>query len=298
MNAHPSSGPSSHGNTPDPFDGLDSQVKLENERIEIQLLLEAIYLKYGYDFRDYANAHTKRRLSHRLQMSGLHHFAEMQHEVIYNESFFNTLLLDLSINVTEMFRDPEFYRKVRALLIPILKTYPFIKIWHAGCSAGQEVYSMSILLEEEKMKHRAQLYATDFNEGILRQAKEGIYPIEVMKEYTANYQKAGGKGHFSDYYTADYDHVILKSRLRERVLFSSHNLVTDGVFGEMNLIFCRNVLIYFNRNLKNRVLNLFYDSLCAGGYLCLGSKESLKFTEWEDRFEQVDPRETIYRKKR
>ncbi len=298
MNAHPSSDPSSHGNAPAPSDGLASQVQLENERIEIQLLLEAIYLKYGYDFRDYANAHTKRRLSHRLQMSCFNTFSEMQHEVIYNESFFNTLLLDLSINVTEMFRDPGFYRKVRALLIPILKTYPFIKIWHAGCSAGQEVYSMSILLEEEMMKHRAQLYATDFNERILRQAKEGIYPIEVMKEYTANYQKAGGKGHFSDYYTADYDHVILKSRLRERVLFSSHNLVTDGVFGEMNLIFCRNVLIYFNRNLKNRVLNLFYDSLCPGGYLCLGSKESLKFTDWEDRFEQVDPRESIYRKKR
>lgn len=279
-------------------EAADSEVQLENERIEIRLLLEGIFLKYGYDFREYANAHTKRRLTHRLQLSGLENFAQMQHRVIHDESFFNTLLLDLSINVTEMFRDPGFYKKVRAQLIPVLKTYPFIKIWHAGCAAGQEVYSMSILLEEEKMKHRAQLYATDFNELILKRAKEGIYPIDVMKEYTANYQKAGGKVHFSDYYTADYDHVILKSRLREKVLFSSHNLVTDGVFGEMHLILCRNVLIYFNRDLKNRVIKLFYDSLCSGGYLCLGSKESLKFTDWEDRFERIDPGETIYRKKR
>jgi len=271
---------------------------LENESLEIQMLLEAIHQKYGYNFKDYANAHTKRRLKHRLNISNMDNYAQMMHRVIYDEDFFNNLLLDLSINVTEMFRDPWFYKKVRQDLIPLLKTYSFIKIWHAGCSAGQEVYSMSILLEEEGMKHRSQIYATDFNELILEKARNGIYPLDVMKTYTGNYQQSGGKNDFSNYYTADYDHVIFKRSLKEKVLFSSHNLVTDGVFGEMNLILCRNVLIYFNRQLQNRVLKLFYDSLCPGGYLCLGSKESLKFSDMEDKFEAVAGREKIYKKKR
>jgi len=271
---------------------------IENERLEINLLLEAVYLKYGYNFKDYAHSHTKRRLEHRLRMSQFSHYGEMQHRLIHDESFFNTLLLDLSINVTEMFRDPWFYKTVRETLIPLLKTYPYIKIWHAGCSAGQEVYSMAILLEEEAMKKRTQVYATDFNELILKKAKDAIYPIDVMKEYTQNYLKAGGSGMFSDYYTADYEHVILKQSLKEKILFSSHNLVTDGVFGEMNVIFCRNVLIYFNRDLQNRVLKLFYDSLCPGGYLCLGSKENIKFTKLADSFEPVSERDKIYRKKR
>ena len=270
----------------------------ENENIEIRLLLEAIHLKYGYNFKDYANAHTKRRLKNRLMRSSLDNYTQMMRRVIYDEDFFNTLLMDLSINVTEMFRDPWFYQKVRQELIPRLKTYAYIKIWHAGCSAGQEVYSMSILLEEEGMKRRAQIYATDFNELILEKAKTGIYPLDVMKTYTANYQRAGGTREFSDYYRADNDNVILRQFLKEKVLFSSHNLVTDGVFGEMHLIFCRNVLIYFNRKLQNQVLKLFYDSLIPGGYLCLGSKESLKFTDLADRFDIVCDKEKIYRKKR
>ncbi|HCY85274.1 MAG TPA: chemotaxis protein CheR [Desulfobacteraceae bacterium] len=269
----------------------------ENETIEMKLLLEAIHLKYGYNFKDYANAHTKRRLRNRLKMSGMTTYTDMMRRIIYDEPFFNELLMDLSINVTEMFRDPWFYLKVREELIPRLKTYSFIKVWHAGCSAGQEVYSMSILLEEEGMKKRSQVYATDFNELILEKAKAGIYPLDVMKTYTSNYQKAGGTGDFSDYYTADDKNVILKRGLREKVLFSSHNLVTDGVFGEMHLIFCRNVLIYFNRKLQNQVLQLFYDSLIPGGYLCLGSKESLKFTDFTDRFDVVSKKEKIYRKK-
>lgn len=271
---------------------------IENENIEVRLLLEAVYQKYGYNFKDYAQAHTKRRLARRLALSGIDNYGEMMHRILYDEAFFHTLLLDLSINVTEMFRDPWFYKTVRQELIPRLKTYSFIKIWHAGCSAGQEVYSMAIILEEEGMKKRTQVYATDFNEGILQKARQGIYPLDVMKDYTVNYQKSGGKQDFSDYYTADYDNVILRQSLREKILFSSHNLVTDGVFGEMNLIFCRNVLIYFNRKLQNRVLKLFYDSLCPGGYLCLGSKESLKFSEVADLFEPVAAKEKIYRKKR
>lgn len=271
---------------------------IENERLEIKLLLEAIYRKYGYDFRNYASAHTKRRLEHRLMLDNLKNYSEMQHLLIHDEVFFNRLLLDLSINVTEMFRDPWVYAKVRELVVPHLKTYPFFKVWHAGCSAGQEVYSMSILLEEEGLKERAQIYATDFNELILDKAKEGIYPMDVVREYTANYQKAGGKRSFSDYYTAHYENVAIRQSLKDRVLFSSHNLVTDGVFGEMNLIFCRNVLIYFDRDLQNRVFDLFYESLCPGGFLCLGSKESLKFSGVADRFEPVSEREKIFRKKR
>ena len=271
---------------------------MDNERLEIELLLEAIYLKYGYDFRHYASTHTKRRLDHRRLMEGLSNFSEMQHRVIHDVSFFETLLLDLSINVTEMFRDPWFYERVRELVFPYLKTYPFAKIWHAGCSAGQEVYSMAILLEEAGMDGRVQIYATDFNERILQKAKDGIYPMDLMREYTANYQKAGGHRSLSDYYSANYDNVIMKRSLKQHVLFSSHNLVTDGAFGEMNVIFCRNVLIYFNRELQDRVLGLFLDSLCPGGFLCLGSKESLKFSGVADRFEVVSEREKIYRKKR
>ncbi len=272
--------------------------QLENDRLMVQLIIEAIHLKYGYDFRQYSSAHTKRRLEHRLSLSGLPNYGQMLHEILYNESFFNELLLDLSINITEMFRDPWFYKAVREFVLPHLQTYPFFKIWHAGCSAGQEVYSMSILLEEEGLKERAQTYATDFNTLILDRAKQGIYPADAIREYTANYQKAGGKRSFSDYYTANYENVILRKSLKERVLFSSHNLVTDGVFGEMNVIFCRNVLIYFNRSLQNKVLELFYESLCPGGFLCLGSKESITFTEYAEAFETVASREKIYRKRR
>lgn len=272
--------------------------KIENERLEIKLLLEAIFLKYGYDFREYASAHIKRRLEHRLGITEIKSFGEMQHRLIWDVGFFDDLILDLSINVTEMFRDPWFYAKVREEVVPLLKTYPFVKVWHAGCSAGQEVYSMSILLEEEGLKDKTQVYATDFNELILGKAKEGIYPIEAVKDYTTNYIKSGGKGDFSDYYSASYESVVVKQRLKERVLFSSHNLVTDGVFGEMNVIFCRNVLIYFNKELQDKVLQLFHDSLCPGGYLCLGSKESLKYSSVMENFEVVAGREKIYRKKR
>ncbi|MDX1301583.1 protein-glutamate O-methyltransferase CheR [Photobacterium sp.] len=277
---------------------MSNTITISDEQLEIQLLLEAIFRKYGYDFRNYAFAHTKRRLEHRRAHEGLRNFSEMQHRLICEEPFFNKVLLDLSINVTEMFRDPWFYQRVRDTVVPHLKTYPFIKVWHAGCSSGQEVYSMGILLEEEGVKDRVQIYATDFNERILEKAKLGIYPMDLVREYTANYQQSGGTRSFSDYYAADYDNVVMKSFLKDKMLFSPHNLVTDGVFGEMNIIFCRNVLIYFNRELQNRVLQLFCDSLCPGGFLCLGSKESLRFSDVADQFDVVSEREKIYRKKR
>lgn len=270
---------------------------MKNENIEVKLLLEAIYLKYGYDFRNYSMASIKRRLFHRLLVSELNSISEMQHKLLHDTAFFETMLLDFSINVTEMFRDPSFYHALRKEMAPILKTYPFIKIWNAGCSSGEEVYSMAILLKEEAIYQRAQIYATDFNEAILSKAKEGIFPIDCMKKYTSNYIKAGGKKSFSDYYTAKYDSAIMERGLKANVVFADHNLATDGVFGEMNLIMCRNVLIYFDKKLQNRVLRLFRDSLCRGGFLCLGSKESIRFSECADDFEDVAKGKVIYRKK-
>lgn len=271
--------------------------KIENEDIEIRLLLEAIYLKYGYDFRDYSNAHMKRRVCHRMYLEGVNSVTELQHKVLYDRKFLELLLADFSINVTEMFRDPYFYKAFRENVVPVLKTYPFLRIWHAGCSTGEEVYSMAILLKEEGLYDRTQIYATDFNKIALQKAKDGIYPLEDIKEYTYNYQKSGGMTSFSDYYIAKYDSVIFDQSLKSKITFADHNLVTDGVFGEMHVIVCRNVLIYFNRDLQNKVLSLFYDSLCSGGFLCLGSKESIKFSIASNSFTAFIENEKIYRKK-
>lgn len=270
---------------------------LDNEEIEIKLLIEGLFLKYGYDFRNYSKAHIKRRILRRLSISGLANISEMLYKALYDRSFFETILLDFSINVTEMFRDPTFYKALRKNVIPLLKTYPFLKIWHAGCATGEEVYSMAILLQEEGLYDRCQIYATDFNEVVLEKAKEGIYPIDNIKEYTYNYQQAGGTTSFSDYYMARYESVLLDQSLKEKIIFADHNLVTDGMFGEMNIIICRNVLIYFNKELQNRVINLFYESLCHGGILCLGSKESLRFSNYEEKFKPIDPNQRIFQKK-
>lgn len=276
---------------------LDVSKKIETEDLEIQLLLEAIYLKYGYDFRDYARASVKRRILHRMNLSDLRNLAEMQHKVLYESEFFERLLLDLSINVTEMFRDPSFYQALRTEVLPMLKTYPFVKIWHAGCSTGEEAYSMAILLKEEGLYERAQIYATDFNDLVLQKAKEGIYPVESVKDYTLNYQRAGGKAAFVDYYTAHHHSIILDRSLKKNIVFANHNLETDGVFGEMHLILCRNVMIYFNRELQDRVIRLFHDSLCRHGILSLGSKESIRFSAHAKHFDDLVADEKIYRKR-
>ncbi len=275
---------------------ISSPKQVEYENIEISLLLEGLLKKCGYDFRDYSKASIKRRIMHRLTLSGLNNISEMQHKVLYDDNFLSTLLLDLSINVTEMFRDPSFYKSIRKFVIPVLKTYPFIKIWHAGCSTGEEVYSMAILLKEEDMYDRAQIYATDFNESVIQEAKAGIFPVNNIKTYTTNYQKAGGNESFADYYTADYKSVIMNQSLKKNIVFAHHNLVTDAVFGEMNLIMCRNVLIYFNRKLQNQTFKLFNDSLCHGGFLCIGSKESISFSDISSKYENVVDREKIYKK--
>jgi len=274
-----------------------TEEKIENEEIEIQLLLEAINMKYGYDFRNYSSAHINRRIHYRMSIDGIASIAEMQYKIIYDIDFFKLVLSDFSINVTEMFRDPSFYRAFRKDVIPILKTYPFIRIWHAGCSTGEEIYSMAILLKEEGLYDRSQIYATDFNKIVLQKAKQGIYNIDDIKEYTHNYQKAGGKSSFSDYYMANYDSVIFEPSLKKKITFGEHNLVTDGVFGEMHVIICRNVMIYFNKKLQSRVIKLFSDSLSNGCFLCLGSKESIEFSNSKDSFEEFVSSEKIYRKK-
>ncbi len=269
-----------------------------NENIEINCLLEAIYQKYGYDFRNYSRASIKRRLKLKSYQLNLPNFSYLQHRILYDKKCFDSLLLDLTVNVTEMFRDPSFYKAMREEVIPILKTYPHIKIWHAGCSTGEEVYSMAILLQEEGLLKRSLIYATDINEEVLARAKEGIFPMDRMQEYTQNYQKAGGKKSFADYYTASYDAVIMKKSLRDKIVWSQHNLATDSVFTEVHLVVCRNVLIYFDKKLQNRVIGLFKDSLIRKGVLALGSKETLDYSSFKDDFTKLVSKEKIYRKVR
>jgi chemotaxis protein methyltransferase CheR len=232
-----------------------------------------------------------------MVMSGLEDISQMPSKIINDEAFASKLLQDLSITVTEMFRDPGFYRSLRENVIPILKTYPFIKIWHAGCATGQEAYSMAILMKEEGLYDRTTIYATDFNQQALNKAKEGIFSNGMIKEYTANYQLSGGKESFSDYYTSSYDHVIMNQSVKKNIVWANHNLVTDSVFAEVHLILCRNVLIYFERELQNKTQKLFYDSLVNGGILCLGSKEGLRFTELHDAYTELDKKQRIFKKK-
>jgi chemotaxis protein methyltransferase CheR len=265
--------------------------------IEIRLLLEGVYQVYGYDFRDYASASIRRRLTQWLSGSGFTTLSLAQSHLLRDRILFDSLLRGITVNVSEMFRDSVFFKAVRELVIPYLKTYPFVKIWHAGCATGEEAYSMAILLREEGLQGRFRIYATDINEEVIRKAQEGIYPLQDMQRFTRSYQRAGGTGSFSDYYTARYDHAILNTSLRENIVFAAHNLAIDTDFGEMNLILCRNVMIYFKQPLKERVLMLFDNSLVAGGFLCLGTKESLDHRYVSDRYEEIRPRTQIYRKR-
>lgn len=266
------------------------------ENIEVRLLLESIYLKYGYDFRRYARASLKRRIAQRISRDGLESISHLQHKILYDINFFERLLQDLSINTTEMFRNPSFFRALRTKVLPELKKLPAVKIWVAGCSTGEEVYSLAILLQEEGLYEKTLIYATDFNQAVLQKAKDGIFPVDRIQEYTLNYQKSGGVESFADYYTAGYDSAIIKKSLNENIVFADHNLVTDSVFGEMHLILCRNVLIYFNRDLQDRVFELFSDSLSPKGFLCLGAQESIRFSSYSDMFEDFVQSEKIYRK--
>lgn len=265
------------------------------EDIEIYLFLEAIYLRYGYDFRNYSRNHIKRRLMNRLNLTEFDSIPDLQKHVLNDQDLFHRILKDFSINVTEMFRDPELFKYIREEIVPVLKSYPRIKIWHAGCSTGEEVYSMAILLKEEGLYDRCTIYATDFNKEVLNKAKEGIYPLDIIKNYAANYISAGGKEVFADYYVAKYNSIIFNAGLKENITFAEHNLATDHVFNDMHLIICRNVLIYFDNDLQDRVFTLFNDSLKHRGFLCLGSKEALKGKNIEN-FDSIASDLKVYRK--
>ena len=275
---------------------VDNTRETDDERAEIDGLFNGISIRYGYDFSHYSRASLKRRLERALARTGLAHFTELLDRLLQDEKCFDEFLEIMSITVTEMFRDPLFYRTIRQQVVPVLRTYPFAKIWHAGCATGEEVYSMALLLHEEGFLDRARIYATDFNKHSLDTASNGVYAARHMAAYAANYREAGGKGDFSDYYSEGYELSKFKDFLKERITFSYHNLVTDGVFGEMNIVCCRNVLIYFDKTLQNQVLCKFAESLRHGGFLCLGNKESLSFTAVNSLFESVDKKQRIYRK--
>ena len=260
------------------------------------MLIEAVYLKYNYDFRDYTGASQKRRVLHALREMDCDSISALQAKVMHDPAAFSQLLQFLTIPVTEMFRDPGFFVALREHVVPFLKTYPSLKIWVAGCSTGQEVYSMAIMLREEGLLERSILYATDINPESLETARRGVFPLDQMQLYTENYQAAGGKRAFSDYYTAAYGGALFDKSLVENVTFADHSLSTDSVFSETHLISCRNVMIYFNKRLQNRVFGLFHESLCHRGFLALGSKESIEFSEYAGQFEPLVKRERIYRK--
>jgi len=266
------------------------------EDIEIQLLLEALYQRYHYDFRHYARASIKRRLLQARSQLGFASFSAMQDHLLHDPATLPRLLNYLTVQVSEMFRDPSYFRALREKVIPHLRTYPSLKVWVAGCSHGEELYSLSILFREEGLDQRTLFYATDINPDALRAAEAGVYPLEQIRKFTENHQKSGARSSLSDYYTADYGRAVFDKSLRSQVVFSDHSLVTDAVFAEMHLISCRNVLIYFDRPLQDRALGLFRDSLARKGFLGLGSKESLRFSAHAPAFADFVREEKIYQR--
>jgi chemotaxis protein methyltransferase CheR len=271
-------------------------VRDDLEEIELSLLLEGVYRQYGFDFREYAPASLRRRVWRRIHAEGLTTVSALQDRLLHDPACMERLLLDLSINVTAMFRDPSFYVAFRNKVVPALRTYPFTRIWVAGCSTGEEVYSLAILLQEENLYDRTRIYATDINEAVVERARGGVFPLDKMREYTQNYIKSGGTRAFSEYYLAKYDGAQFQRALTENVVFAQHNLVSDRSFNEFNVIICRNVMIYFDRSLQDRVHRLFYESLATFGVLGLGHKESIRFSPHEDRYEELDPHEKLYRR--
>jgi chemotaxis protein methyltransferase CheR len=269
---------------------------MTNFEIEVQLLLEAIYLKYNYDFRQYAMASVYRRIKHATGQLNVSSVSAMQERLLEDPKFFARLLGFLTVPTSEMFRDPTYFKAIRERVIPILKTYPSLKVWVAGCSTGEELYSLTILFQEEGLLPRTMFYATDINPASLKKAEEGIFPIDQLKKYTANYQQSGGTQAFSDYYIADYGSAVLDRSLRQNVVFADHSLATDSVFSEIHFVSCRNVLIYFDRDLQNRAFGLFSDSLIRRGFLGIGSKETIRFSDYETAFEVFAREERIFRK--
>jgi chemotaxis protein methyltransferase CheR len=272
---------------------MEYQVKDE----EIEIILSDVFDRYGYDFTNYAPASLKRRINRLFTLHHFESFAEMRWRLVNDRDFLSHFIEEITVNVTEMFRDPSFFKTLKTEVFPILATYPLIRIWHAGCSTGEEVYSLAIMLKEANLLHKSILYATDLSADVLQRAAQGIFPLSAMKEYSENYIEAGGQHEFSSYYVAKYDRVIFSDTLSSKMVFSTHNLVSDGSFNEFQLILCRNVMIYFNKTLQEKVLQLFDESLHSLGFLALGSKETIRFTAVEQRFKQFYNREKIWRKK-
>jgi chemotaxis protein methyltransferase CheR len=264
------------------------------EDIEVGLLLEGVYRQYGYDFREYAMPSVRRRVRHLVREEGLTTVSGLQERVLHDPQCLQRFLLALSVNVTSMFRDPAFYKALRSRVVPLLRTYPKVRIWHAGCATGEEAYSFAILLEEEGLYDRCHIYATDMSEPVLKMAAAGEVPLRGMRENTANYIRSGGRRAFASFYAAVGDRAVLHPSLRRNIVFAQHNLVTDGSFNEFNVVLCRNVLIYFNRDLQDRVHRLFYQSLVRLGFLALGSKETVRFSAHQGAYEDLGER--IYRK--
>jgi chemotaxis protein methyltransferase CheR len=261
---------------------------------ELRELLESIRFIYGYDFTEYAELSLKRRISHFMISNKIGSMSALGKALLKEEALFEQFIQEITVNVTEMFRNPRFYSSLRKNIVKRLATYPFIRIWIAGSSTGEEIYSVAILLKEEGLLERSVIYATDIDQKALQSAREGIYSMRNMDHYAKSYMESGGKKDLSDYYTAKYDAVLLDRSLKQNIVFAVHNLTVDKSFNEFQLILCRNVLIYFNQSLQNKVLNLFYESLCPFGYLGLGNKESLLFTDRRKNFEEVDSKEKIF----
>lgn len=266
------------------------------EDIEIRLLLEALYHRYHYDFRSYAMSSVRRRLRQAREHFGLATISAMQERVLHDPDMLPQMLRYLTVQVSEMFRDPSHFRALREAVIPHLRTYPSLKVWVAGCSTGEELYSLVILFREEGLEERTLFYATDINAEALEKAAAGIYDVERVRQFSENYRQAGGKTSLSDYYHSNYSRCILDKSLRRNVVFSDHSLVTDQVFGEMHYVSCRNVMIYFDRALQDRAVGLFKDSLLRNGFLGIGAKESLRFSDHADSFREFVRREKIYQR--
>ena len=268
----------------------------DRQDIEIKLFLQALKLRHGYDFGGYAPASFKRRVLALQTACDAPSVSRLTERLLHEDDFIRQIIGKLSVPVSEMFRDPLVFRQLREEVMPVLATWPVINIWQAGCAHGEEVYSLAIVLRECGLYERSHIFATDFSDEALVRAEEGIYPLREARQYSDNYLKSGGVGSLSDWYTARYQHIKLDETLRKHVTFANHNLVSDGVFGEMQLIVCRNVLIYFGDDLQERALGLFRDSLVHGGFLCLGNKESLSCVAGAAEFRAISPAASIYRR--
>ncbi|MBC7903632.1 MAG: protein-glutamate O-methyltransferase CheR [Gemmatimonadaceae bacterium] len=262
----------------------------------LTLLLDELYQSYGYDFTSYARASLKRRVSRLMMLEKLNGFSELFYRLRHEDDYLKKVVGELTVNVTEMFRDPTFFRALRESVLPILATHPFVRIWHAGCASGEEVYSMAILLEEAGILEKSLLYATDLNPAVIENIQKGIFPLSQMRQYSENYIASGGKKDFSSYYTAKYEYAKFDGRFKKKMIAATHNLVSDRSFNEFQLILCRNVLIYFDKDLQDRVLTLFNDSLEKLGFLALGSKENLRYSSVAKSFSQFSIKEKIWRK--